>query len=355
MASITENYKSGTGDVVGAQFSRASRKFDVIMDAITEDAIADHVATFYPANAEHPKFPGLFVSEYEKTETEVPLEWKVEVIYEPITVVAHNLNEWQVTFRVNAETERLVRSIQLGNDEAQAGVSVYDGLLGPTLTKDTTTKIIGPVAWRIATSDDPMVPPANVLGKTRNILGFIDFLTVGDETTPDIEPEDLPRRRDGIDRLTSSVTAVLSRQIAWSPYPHSPGTGSGLNMRRLWEISNFKTTVNNSTFLGVDAHTLIFSNFEASQNTADIDGIQFDVLDVSLEFMYNPSAWTPVELFDAFTYESGYESPVFPGDQYLGVWPTGVRPISTWYPIYHESNHLDIFQLLGVSIPSFTT
>ena len=353
MATITESYKTGEGDELSADSSFASRRFDVTMDAITEDAIADHIGPLYPSNTQHPKFPALVISRYRKAETDVPLQWVVEVIYEPLTAIQHSINEWQIAFRVNSETERLVRSIQLENDEAQAGRSLYDGRIGPVLTKDTPTKIIGPVAWRIATSDDPMVPPSNVLGKTRNKLGVYDFLTVGDETTPDIEAEDLPRRRDGIDRLTSSMSAILTRQIAWSPYPSSPATGSGLNLGRLWSISEYKTTVNNAPMLGVAAHTLLFSNFEAVQGVADIDGIQSDTLDVTLEFMFYQNAWTPVELFDAFTYADGYESPVYPGDQYLGAWPTGVRPISTWYPIYHESNHHDIFQLLGVAEPGF--
>jgi hypothetical protein len=352
MATITENTETGTGDVIGVTGSRASRTFDVTMDAITEDAIVDHIQPLYPEYQEHPKYPGLYVSFYEKPETGVALQWQVIVVYEPISVVAHRINEWQVTFRVNSETERLVRSIQLENNEAQAGRSLYDGRIGPTLTKDTPTQIIGPAAWRAIAENDF---DSTQLGSTIGQDGDEVLLTVGDGEALTLEGARSLRRPDGIDRLTASVSAVLTRQIPWSPYPSSPATGSGLNLGRLWQITEYKTTVNNAQILGADAHTLLFTNFEASQNVADIDGTHFDVLDVSLEFMFNPNAWTPIELFDSYISGNGFEGSVVPGVEYAHEWPGQGKPISTWYPIYHESSHQNIFQLLGVTEPSFVT
>ena len=361
--SITELVHSGQGDHIGERDATASKSFVVVMNAITEDAITDHLAIAYPKGQEHPKYGGLQVVGWDKGESEVELVWFPDVLYEGQARTPFAVADWQLSFNVSAETERVIRSITLPAGQTQQGISIYDGLPGPELTARTPPHIIGPVWWREAKPPEGPGPTPGgdkVLGTAMRLDGSIVNLTAGTGLSTDIGGEGLPRRPDGFDRLSGVAAFSLTRKIAFDPYPGAPsrtsvpvGTGGAATFTSLVAASVAKTHVNNANFLGLEKHTVLFVNMQTAQTTVESEGNVFDAMDVTLEFGINPEKWTPVEYFDTFTFDAGYEAVVIRAAQYDEEWPPHLRPISSWYVKYLEAEFGGIFTALNTNVPRF--
>ena len=358
MASITELVHSGSGDRIGEKDAFASKSFVVVMNAVTEDAIIDHIGVSFPREQEHPRYGGLFVTGWEKVSSPTPLVWFVDVEYEGQAVTPFTLSDWQLSFNVSAETERVIRSIALSGNETQQGISIYDGRVGPELTSTTPPQIVGPVWWREAVTDRaPPLLQDLVLGTAMKLDGSTVDLTAGTGQSADIRAEDLPRRPDGFDRLSGVTAFSISRKIPFDPFPGGRGAqdigGPTATFGSLMSASGAKTHVNSAEFLGEDKQTVLLANMQATQTTIESNGDIFDAMDVTLEFGVNPDKWTPVEYFDTFTFDAGYEAVVRRAAQFGEEWPPFERPISTWYVKYREANFEDIFTALNVSAPRF--
>jgi len=290
------------GDQVTKLGANAVEVFFVQLDAVTQHpftVVENQVTsdpygrTGVPVGRAHPRLANLKVTGHSIQERIPPLAAKVLVVYKTDDAVGGGSDTfpgWKVQSRMTTKTEHIGRSLKVTNLSGTVtdpgrliGPHVYKPVLplpgtDPTNPNDATHSVIDPAS-----------------GNTIDLRGLgFNIAVPGPIGSPAAWADNAPTRVIGFDRTATTTDYTISK------------TAQLFSFARSRAIDSFGGKVNDRDWHGFPPGTILFNAFTQDERITN-DGFEYPVV---VEVSFNREKWTPIELVETYTTESGEEAEV---------------------------------------------